>query len=377
MSLPSEVIQVVRRVFGARTEVLDVEFPGPWAVARLHLSGTDGPASVVAKWLRSNPEGWRTDPRQMLTEVVGLRFAEELAPELVPGVVAAEFDAIAGGVVLLEDLSPREPLDDVIRREGVAASADARRGYARALGRLGAATASHDQDFQKQLDEAVPDNVHSHPALHVFGPPWENMRQTLRGFGVRIPAAADAEAAQLRALFAEPGPFLALSNGDMATNNFLISAKDDGRLIDFEFAHFGHALAPAANFFVPGPPWIVINDPIAEQLDLEFRAALVEGVPQAADDKLYENGIAAACVAMAFERCGNLMKMDSRSPGDPSRVQRVATVEAAAAAAEARRRWAALTDLLRELARVLRNRWPDADVDQSSLAPYTPRRAGE
>ena len=72
----------------------------------------------------------------------------------------------------------------------------------------------------------------------------------------------------LQRLLLDPGPFLTLSNGDLAENNFMIDSSDDsdhGRLIDFEFAHFDHALTHVATFFVPGPRWMVVNDPIGEQ----------------------------------------------------------------------------------------------------------------
>ena len=117
----------------------------------------------------------------------------------------------------------------------------------------------------------------------------------------------------------------------------------------------------------------MINDPLADQLEHDFRSALTGGIPQAAEDEPYEIGIAAGCVAMAFERCGNLPKMDARPAGDPSRTQRVLTLESAAKAAEQRGRWSALSDLLRDLAAALRKRWPDVDVDLDEVAPYSPR----
>lgn len=373
MPLPALVEEVVRRVFGEHTEVVATELPGDWQVARLRLAGTGGPRSVIAKWLRSNAQGWRTDPVQMAVEVVGLRFAEESAPGLVPQVIGTMWDADTGGVMLLEDLAPRRPLDAIICAHGVSATTAVRLDYARAIGRLAASTAGREAEFLTRLDGAAP---MQDARLRLLGPPWPRLRQLLDGFGVEIATGAEQEMGRLRRLFAEPGPFLALSNGDMMANNFMIDIDDPddhGRLIDFEFAHFDHALAHAANFFVPGPRWMVVDDPIADQLEKEFRTTVTAGIPQAADDDSYQTGIAAGCVAMGFERCGNLPVMDSRPPGHQSRLQRIATIEAAATSAEARGRWPALTGLLRDLARTLRRRWPDADVDTSSLAPYTPR----
>ncbi|HEY9294245.1 MAG TPA: hypothetical protein VIP98_23430 [Microlunatus sp.] len=373
--VPPGVLEFVRREFGPEVEITGIAKPGSWAVARICLAGGGAPPTVIAKWLRTGSDGWRTDPRQLHTEAVALRFTAELAPDLVPELLAADVDS-SSGAVLLEDLAPREPLDALIRREGSEQTDGARLAFARAMGRLAATTAGpdHDHELQRRLGSraAVDPAVRR---LGILGPPWERMRTIIEEFGVGVPAAAECEAIALRALFAEPGPFLALSNGDMATNNFMINITEpaNGRMIDFESAHYDHALSHPANFFVPGPPWMAINDPIADRLEDQFRTALTAGIPQAADDQRYHLGIAAGCVAMGFQRCGNLPVMDIRPPGDPSRTQRVLTLESAARAAEARGRWTALTDLLRALATALRRRWPDVDVDLGSVRPYTPR----
>lgn len=375
MSVPAGVVQIVRSAYGDSARIACVDFPGNWQVARLEVARTGGPiTTVAAKWLRSNPQGWRTDPAQMLIEATGLRFVGELAPDLVPEVIAAEFDAISGGVVLLEDLVPREPLDAAIRRLGHAATQACRLEFARSLGRLGAVTIGRDQEFLTRLGTDAPDQRDLR--LRRMGPPWRQLRGVLENIGVRVPIAAEQEVDTLQRLLLDPGPFLTLSNGDLAENNFMIDVSDDsdhGRVIDFEFAHFDHALTHVATFFVPGPRWMVVHDPIGDQLEQTYRSGLAEAVPEVGDDQAYETGVAAGCVAMGLERCGNLTVMDRRPAGHPSRIQRIATVEAAAAEAEARGRWSALSDLLRDLARVLRHRWPDADVDLSVFTPYTPR----
>ncbi|MBO0811980.1 MAG: hypothetical protein J2P23_08020 [Microlunatus sp.] len=372
MAVPAEVVRAVRTVYGESAELVGVELPGDWQVGRLRVLTPGGPVRLVAKWLRSNPLGWRTDPRQQAIEAAGLGFVNGLTPGMVPQLIAAELDPRTGGVVLLEDLSPREPLDAIIRRAGVTATERARLAYARALGRLAAVTAGRDQEFRSRLAG------HTDQRLRLMGPPWEQQRRTLEAFGVAVPAAAEQEVIKLQALLADPGPYLALSNCDMSENNFMIDIDDPddhGRLIDFESAQFDHALAHAANFFVPGPCWMVVDDPIGDQLEAAFRTALAGGIPEAADDQGYRLGVAAGCVAMGFERCGNLTVMDRRPAGHPSRIQRIATLEAAADAAETRGLWGALTDVLRDLARRLRHRWPDADVELAELAPYTPRPA--
>jgi len=374
VSLPAEVLRAVRDTYGCRAEVVSVAWPGDWQVARLDVVHAGGQAAVVAKWLRSDPTGWRTDPRQMLREADGLRFVEELAPGLVPRVIAARWDPRSGGVVLLEDLTPREPLDAIIRRQGADTAAEARRAFARSMGHLAAATVGHDQEFSARTRDTAA--ARREQRLRLLGPGWDDQRRLLESFGVRISRQVEQEVDKLQKLLVDPGPFLALSNGDLAENNFMIDIDDPddhGRLIDFEFAKFDHALAHASVFFVPGPRWLVVNDPIADQLEQDYREALAVAMPEVADDGPYELGVAAGCVAMGLERCGNLPVMDERPPGHSSRIQRIATIEAAAGEAERRGLWTALSGLLRDLSRVLRRRWPDADIDLSALGPYTPR----
>lgn len=373
MVVPVGVESLIRRTFSGEARAVSYQHPGDWAVARVQLVGAEL-ESAVLKWVRSDRNGWRTEPQRLITEVIGLQFVHELAPGLVPQVLGFELNDQDGGIVLLEDLTPRIPLYAAIRDRGAAATTAVRGAFARAMGRLAACTAGHDHEFGRRLGSDVAGSPDA-SRVGVLGQPWARMRPLIESFGVSVSAEAEHERSRLHALLAEPGPFLTLSNGDMATNNFMITPgeSDDGRLIDFESAHFDHALAHVANFFVPGPPWMVINDPIAADLDHQFRTALAAGVPEAADDELYDEGVAAGCVAMGFERCGNLPTMDRRPPGDQSRAQRVLTLESAAREADRRGHWPALAGLHRDLAAALRRRWPDVTDTLATLPPYAPR----
>lgn len=74
------------------------------------------PASVIVKWLRSDPSGLRMDAGQVVTERAALRFlSEDLGLDLAPKVIA---DDMAASLLVLEDLAPRTPLDRVLRRDG-------------------------------------------------------------------------------------------------------------------------------------------------------------------------------------------------------------------------------------------------------------------
>lgn len=98
--------------------------------------------------------------------------------------------------------------------------------------------------------------------------------------GAPITGQAEAELSAALAELSDPGPFLALSNGDAETNNILLheSGPADARLIDFESA--GYALVDAACLHVPGLAWMTVGDPIATGLADHYRHAFADGVPR-------------------------------------------------------------------------------------------------
>jgi aminoglycoside phosphotransferase (APT) family kinase protein len=175
-----------------------------------------------------------------------------------------------------------------------------------------------------------------------------------------------------------PGPFLALSHGDAESKNILVRESGaDARLIDFEAAGYAHALIDAVCLHVPGPGWLSVGDPHATGLADHYRRALAQGVPAAADDRRYGFALAAACMPWALLRLHRFAVLDTRVPGDRSRVQLVETLESAARTAEAHRALPHLAGWVRRTADVLRRRWPDADLDLTDWArcpPYSPRR---
>jgi hypothetical protein len=200
----------------------------------------------------------------------------------------------------------------------------------------------------------------------------DETRRLLEALVVPMPGRAEREWADVLAAMSDPGPFLAFSNGDAGSNNFLVH-DDDGRLTDFESAGFRHAVTDAAGLAVPGPMWITVSDPVGTGLEDAYRAALCRAVPEAADDRVFGHAMAAACLVMGLERFGGFTRVDARPAGDDSRVQRIFTLELAADTAERHRCYPHLTGWMREVAQMLRRRWKDADVDLADYPPYTPR----
>lgn len=371
----SAVEAVLTDHYSSPVEVDAWERLEPWAVARVTLRGVTAPTTAVVKWVRSHSGGRRTEPWRLHTELAALRFlSDDLGLGLAPRALAADLSA---GLVVLEDLAPRTALDYLLRRDGAASHRDRLAVFARALGELNAATAGYADAYHARQASFGTGNPE---AGHVTW--FAQLRDEIHGHAAVPDAAITGRAAtELAAVLtelSEPGPFLALSNGDAESNNILLheSGPADARLIDFESAGYTHALLDAVCLHVPGPAWMTVGDPMSTGLGDHYRSALAGGVPQAEDDLRYGFGLAAACISWAVVRLQRFTMLDARAPGDRSRPQLVETLEAAARTAQAHGVFPHLTGWARRTAHLLRRRWPDADLDFTDptvFPPYTAR----
>ena len=347
----------------------------PWAVARVLVRKAGAARAVIVKWVRAGPAGARTEPWRLRAELAALQFlSDDLGLALAPRVVAADLPA---GFLVLEDLAPRVALDQLLRRDGAAASLELLAVFARTCGELSAATAGRAGAYHARC-AALGFQAPSGDAEGRLAGLWDRGHEDATALGAPIGGPAASELAAVLEELNAPGPFLALTHGDSESNNILVreSGPADARLIDFEAAGYAHALADAVCLHVPGPGWISVGDPAAAGLADEYRRALARGVPEAQDDRRYGFALAAACMSWALLRLQRFAVLDTRAPGDRSRPQLVETMESAARAAEAHRALPHLAGWARRTAGVLRRRWPDADLDltdEARFPPYSPR----
>ena len=364
-------------LYGVPVAVEGWERLEPWAVARALLAEAGAARTVIVKWVRDGPAQLRSESWRLRAELAALQFlSQDLGLALAPRVIAADR---AAGILVMEDLTPRVALDRLIRRDGAAAHPGLLAAFARARGELSAATAGRAWAYRARCAAA------GHVPVAGGGPrdrlAWlrDQGHQDAAALGTPLagPAASDL-AAVLDELHA-PGPFLALTHGDAEANNVMVREHGpaDARLIDFEAAGYAHALLDAVCLHVPGPGWICVGDPAAAGLADQYRRALARGVPQAQDDRCYGHALASACMHWALVRLHRLAVLDTRAPGDHSRLQLVETLESAARTAEAHRSLPHLAGWARRAAGALRRRWPHADLDltdRTRFPPYTPRQ---
>ncbi|MFC6082517.1 aminoglycoside phosphotransferase family protein [Sphaerisporangium aureirubrum] len=360
---------------GPAPVVADWQRLEPWTVARVRLEGAGHPRQVIVKWGRDHPDRTRTLTWRLRTELAALRFlSDDLGLRLAPRVVAAD---PAAEVIVLEDLFPRTPLDQLLRAEGATAHAERLAAFAGARGELNAATAGRAAVYYARRAALGPVDAAADRTGRWVGLRAEGIGQAA-DFGVAVSGPAESELVSVLEELDEPGPFLAFSNGDPEANNVLVHASGDPdpRLIDFEFAGYTHALSDAVCLHVPGPAWLSIGDAEAGGPADAYRRALARGVPEAEDDRRYGFGLAAACFSYMFVRLQRLGAVDGRPPGDHSRLQLVATLEAAARTAAAHGALPHLAGWALRTSGLLRRRWPDADLDltdPASFPAYSPR----
>lgn len=136
-------------LFGVAVSITASEHLAPWSVKRCHLSGGSEaglPASVVVKWLRSHPQGLRTQLSQVHSERAALEFLAGLGVGLGPELLAADD---AAGVLVLEDLPHSAPLYDLLARDDRLA-ATGLSAFARTVAALHAATVGLENSYYER-----------------------------------------------------------------------------------------------------------------------------------------------------------------------------------------------------------------------------------
>ncbi|MFI6387173.1 hypothetical protein ACIBHY_31420 [Nonomuraea sp. NPDC050547] len=341
----------------ARLEELDGH---PW-VLRVHLA--DG-CLVIVKRPRPDGYGLRSAAELMRCERAALELLEE---DLGPRLLAAPPDT---RMLVFEDLAPRTELSRLLRRDGLTPELDDRlTEFAVTQGEIAAASAGRAADFAARRTELGTPARDLGDGEHAWTGLWRTAPERAMEFGVPMPDAAERDLRAAGTELAEPGPFLVLTNGDPEAHNYLTLPDGDGRLIDFEGAGFRHALTAAAGFTVPGPQWMAVS---GERQITAFRSALARGVPEAEDNRRFGYGLASAAAVWTAIRANDLRRREAREPGDDSRLQLVAGLEAGARTAS--EVFPHFAGWCRSTAEVLRRRWPDTDVDTAAIAPYTWRR---
>ena len=253
---------------------------------------------------------------------------------------------------VLEDGSP----DDATRALVAAHAAAGRLNAATLAGRSAHANARRALPSPASLD------------FHQVGRLTEGLIHLPDSFGClgeRRCGPAVREIAEVIVLLAHPGPFGALTHGDLCPSNI---ATVDGcvRLLDFEVSGFRHALLDGAyarlrhlNCFDGHR----IPESVQRQMEAAYRTELSRTCAAAGDDVAYARGLAAACAAWMAVTLLNVPRVLERDKprGAVSFRQRIlASLEEFERASRELHAFPHLGATTRRVARHLRLRWSDA-----------------
>lgn len=281
-----------------------------------HTSGAGSSSYPAAAW-------------RFFNDWAGLQFVSQAmqAAAVSPHFYAGDR---AKGFFVIEDLQPATPLSTLLAGQDASAAADALVQLARVLGKLHAQTCGKEALYAALRSQLAPQE-----ASWGWVPPWQRapaayrrllatleepvrrqgfasyrwmpvvLRQATTAFSISLPTQAEAELEQVVKALSAPGPFGAYTHGDPCPDNCLLQHQTL-KLIDFENGAFRHALLDAVYGRMLFPTcWQVGRLPhgLVQQMEAVYRAELVPGCPEAADETRFAQELVHACAYWVLLLC--------------------------------------------------------------------------
>lgn len=262
--------------------------------------GSDLPTSVIVKQAHStpnaiyNPELAIEPAWTFFNDWASLQFLSQVAGEasLAPRLYAGNR---AAGLIVMEDLGEGQRLDHFLLGDDPLVAEEALVEFAALRGRLHALARDKRDEFTRVRESLGPiEEATGYYSYEWFAP---TLHQTAHIAGVTVAPGVDAELAALQETMLHPGPFLTFTQGDSCPDNCL-RAGSHMRLIDFEGGMLSHALKEGVYGRMHFPTcWCVYRLPahIPLRMEAAYRAELVKGCPEAADDTLFYRAVVESC----------------------------------------------------------------------------------
>jgi hypothetical protein len=326
------------------------------------------PASVIVKESahhQFDPASADDSTWRFFNDWASVQFLDELAPQppLVPALYGGSRET---GLVVLEDVPSSVRLDHLLLGTDREAAQAGLLAYAEVHGRLHALAAERHAEYlrtRRRLGAAESVNPYY---TYRWLPAALHAVTTL--LDARILPGAGDELDLVANELVHPGPFLTLVQSDAAPDNILYDGAT-WRMIDFEGAHYTHALLEGAYCRMPFPTcWCVYRLPAAlvERMEAVYRAELARGCPAAVDDRQFYRGVVGACVAWALNfhhmirPLEKMLEQDRALVALTDRQRFLLYLHAAISAAETFDHLPAVAGTLRACAGRLAEQWPEA-----------------
>lgn len=261
----------------------------------------DGPATVIVKQAHST-EGAVYAPDQatipawtLFNEWASLQFLSQIAGDDVSLGPTIYVGDRAAGLLIMEDLGQGVRLDHVLLGDDPLLAEKALVEFAAIHGRMHALSRDKHTRFARIRDALGPGELADGYYRYEWFTP--TLQSTAESAGITIGRGVENELERLKASLLNPGPFLTLTQGDSCPDNCLWT-NSSMRLLDFEGGMLSHALKEGVYGRMHFPTcWCVYRMPEHVPLRMEeaYRAELVKGCPEAADDRLFYQAVVEAC----------------------------------------------------------------------------------
>jgi len=322
------------------------------------------PSSVIVK-LRRPESLTRSAPAQFYNERAALEFLTTIGSDSGPRLLAADD---AAGLLVMEDLGTGPALEDLLVGSDFSSAEQGFVAFARALGRMHATSAGHADEYYRLRSTLGPvDPAFGRVSILGIGieAAWSEL-QAIVAARPYLPAPQDVQTDvdELLRVLVEPGPYLAIANGDLSPGNCRMLGGVV-RFIDFEHACFRHALLDAAalHFTFPACPcWSRIPEDVAGRAEDAYRQEMACACPAVLDQASYAPALTSAWAAWTIVRAIRLPKLehvDAPHPmGFSRRGQLLDNIATAVSCADQSRTLQSFASWLADLGIALRARWP-------------------
>jgi hypothetical protein len=345
----------------------------PW-VTRCTLRAETGvvPGSVIVK-VRRPAEHLRSAKELFYCEQAALEFLAVIGSTAGPRLLAVDSEM---GLFVLEDLGTDPALEDLLVGNNAAAASQGLIAFAAALGQMHAATTGHAEEYYRMRGAYGPvDPIFDRVSVlgYEIQRSWRQLQEIVAS-RPSLPSPGTAvgrDVDEICRVLSEPGPYLALSNGDTSPANCRISSQGL-RFLDFEHACFRHALLDVASLRLPFPGcpcWSHLPAEVDLRTEEAYRQQAALFNPAALDSARYAHELAVACAAWTILRMVRLPKLERVDEPQPMgfsrRGQLLDTIATTVSCSQQSCSLLALASWLASINAALRACWPH-------LAPVQP-----
>ncbi|QSQ20690.1 phosphotransferase [Pyxidicoccus parkwayensis] len=241
-------------------------------VVRASVRGGDT-ATVILKHFRD-------DPVLGLDEWTGLELLGRLNLTTAPGLIAGD---VSTRLFVLEDLGTGPSLEDLFNGNDPRAATSGLLAVARLTGQMHARTLGVQADFDliRHTLSPRPSRVRIDNARYLVEHE-DRLRRWLTAVDAREAPGMHEDLEVLARELADPGPFLALTHGDMAPGNSIFT-PNGARLLDFEYCGMRSALYDCLMWLLTVP----LPDELIFRAELAYRIACAQGCDAAQMDSTW------------------------------------------------------------------------------------------